>query len=110
MYHKKCSFLTIFYKVYLLIIGIIETNHTHVNKTGPMQDKYTQLDLVKLLYMETSAADTLDMYEELEKNEALASDFEALKAARDLLPDVLFSPSTRTIQSILGYSDQHTLV
>ncbi len=69
-----------------------------------MDQKFTKNHLLKFIYKETNAAETLAI------NEALNSDFELLEKYHDLLqgyhqlPKVKFNPSDAALQRIMRHS------
>lgn len=69
-----------------------------------MKQNFTHQDLVKLLYNETTASETLAVKEALHADPALNREFEALTQARQQLPAVSFRPSRATVRRILNYS------
>ena len=75
-----------------------------------MQQKFTPEDLVRFLYRETPASETLAIHDALHDDEALAATFDELVEGFQQLPRVQFSPSSKAINRILMYSDQETLV
>lgn len=76
----------------------------------PMQKDFTLEDLVSLLYNEPDASTRMSMYEALEAQPALLSEFQQLSEAKQQLPKVTFSPSDNTIKEILAYGEHRTLV
>ncbi|MEM9886580.1 MAG: hypothetical protein AAF849_11870 [Bacteroidota bacterium] len=75
-----------------------------------MQNNFTIEDLVLLLYRETDVSTSLKLYEALESQPALLEEFKQLSRAKQHLPKASFSPSNRSINKILDYSEYHTLV
>lgn len=75
-----------------------------------MQQKFTYNDLVRFLYRETDASETLAIGEALHEDRELAVAYEELAIGYQQLPKVQFRPAKRTIQRILTYSDQETFV
>lgn len=76
----------------------------------PMQNNFTIEDLVLLLYKETDASKSLAIFEALQEQPELLAEFEQLSQAKALLPKVHFSPSDKSIDKILNYSEHRTLV
>ncbi len=74
-----------------------------------MEQNFTPNHLVKYLYRETTASETLAINEALNENFGLREEFEGLFQAYQQLPKVTFSPSNSAIQRILGYSQRRTL-
>lgn len=69
-----------------------------------MKHNFTHQDLVKLLYNETTASETLAVKEALHSDPVLAREFHSLAQARQQLPSVSFQPSRSTVKRILNYS------
>jgi anti-sigma factor RsiW len=69
-----------------------------------MKQNFTHQDLLKLLYNETTASETLAVNEGLHSDPALKREFQALVQARQQLPAVSFRPSRSTVRRILNYS------
>ncbi|MCB0665476.1 MAG: hypothetical protein KDC80_06625 [Saprospiraceae bacterium] len=69
-----------------------------------MTQNYTLNDLVRLVYHETSAGREKEIREEMAFDFELAEEYEMLKKAVRELPKVTFSPSRKSIDSILDYS------
>ncbi len=74
-----------------------------------MEQNFTPNHLVKYLYRETTASETLAINEALNENFGLREEFEGLFQAYQQLPRVTFRPSNGAIQRILGYSQRRTL-
>ena len=74
-----------------------------------MKQNFTQNDLVRFIYKETSASETLAIGELLNENDELYNQYENLLEGYLELPKVQFSPSFSTIQKVLGYNEQTTL-
>lgn len=72
-----------------------------------MEQKITQNDLIRYIYKETSAAETLAINEALNEDLELQNEHQDLIHAQQQLPKVTFNPSSDTIQNILRYS-RHT--
>ncbi|HOY15717.1 MAG TPA: hypothetical protein PLC89_00425 [Haliscomenobacter sp.] len=64
--------------------------------------------LVKYLYQETSAAETLAVSEALQENVLLREEYLDLRKAYDQLPKVKFNAKPSTLQNILQYSKRST--
>ncbi|MCB0685480.1 MAG: hypothetical protein KDC53_03110 [Saprospiraceae bacterium] len=69
-----------------------------------MTQNYTLNDLVRLVYHETSLRQEEELLEEISYDFELAEEYEMLKNASRELPKVTFSPSKKTLDSILDYS------
>jgi len=65
----------------------------------------TQNDLIRFLYKETNASETIAIGEALCENPVLAEQYEELQIGYNMLPKAKFSPSSSAIQNILGYSE-----
>ena len=74
-----------------------------------MELDFTQNFLIKYLYKETSASETLAIEEALFLNSKLNEEYQGLLKAYRQLPKVKFSPTSSTIQQILGYSERTAL-
>lgn len=70
-----------------------------------MKHKFTSNDLIRFLYKETSVAETMGIAESLSDDQLLLEEYQALKNNFQQLPKAKFSPSQRTIQNILRYSE-----
>lgn len=75
-----------------------------------MQENFTTEDLVRFIYQETDASETLAINEALEADEALYTAYENLMDGFQALPKVQFRPSEATLDSVLDYSRHATLV
>lgn len=71
-----------------------------------MKKNFTTNQLIRFLYRETTASDTLAIREELQSDLTLREEFDALNSAYRQLPKVTFSPTGRSIQNILRYSEK----
>ena len=74
-----------------------------------MKQSFTPNHLIQYLYNETTASETLAINEALNEDQALLEEFKSLHEGYQQLPKVKFSPSSSTIQDILGYSERTTL-
>jgi hypothetical protein len=75
-----------------------------------MEVKFTQECLVRLIYKETSATETLHLFKAMDTNPELLADYERLMEAYLYLPKVKFSVSPSTKRKVMAYSEQGTLV
>lgn len=75
-----------------------------------MQENFTIEDLVRFIYHETSASETMAINEALETDSDLYAEYENLMEGFQKMPRVQFSPSNDTLDSILNYSKHTTLV
>jgi hypothetical protein len=74
-----------------------------------MEQTFTQSSLIKYLYQETSAAETIAIREALQDDILLREKYEELRRAYEQLPGVKFSPKQATLQKILEYSKSSAL-
>ncbi len=70
---------------------------------------YTSEDLLRFIYKETSAKESIDMAAALEKDYRLKEEYNMLKESISILPKVTFSPSRNSLKRILNYSATTTL-
>ena len=70
-----------------------------------MKHRFTPNDLIRFIYKETSVAETMGISEALSEDRQLFEEYESLKGSYRKLPKAKFSPSNRTIQNILRYSE-----
>jgi len=70
-----------------------------------MKQKFTQNDLVKYIYRETSATENLAIREALNSDNDLFGSYEQLLQGYQQFPKATFSPSPAAIQNILKYSE-----
>jgi len=75
-----------------------------VNKTLSMKHEFTQLQLTRLVYGETTKAETDLLLELISSVPQIAETYGALKAGKDALGTIPMLPSSRTINRILAYS------
>ncbi len=69
-----------------------------------IQNTYTSEDLLRFIYKETSARESIQMASAISRNYSLKEEYKMLKETIQELPKVTFSPSTNTIKNILGHS------
>lgn len=69
-----------------------------------MESNYTVNNLIQLIYGECEIFQRLETEYAIENSEALKLEYYNLKNGFKLLPKVKFSPSSRTIDSILDYA------
>ncbi len=74
-----------------------------------MKQKFTPNHLIKYLYKETSAVETLAISEALREDDHLFERYQELLFSFQQLPKVKFNPSPTAIQNILQYSQQTTV-
>ena len=70
-----------------------------------MKHLCTQDDLIRFIYKETNASETIAISEALCENPVLVEQYEDLLTGYQMLPKAKFSPSSSAIQNILGYSE-----
>ena len=71
-----------------------------------MQQPFTPDHLLRYIYKETSAAETLAIDAALNQDDELWAAYESLHDGYRQLPKVKFSPSRKAIQNILAYSER----
>ncbi len=71
-----------------------------------MKKKFTQNLLVRYIYKETTAAESITVANALYEDRRLYEQHQELLESKRQLPDVNFSPSSSAIQNILRYSEQ----
>lgn len=71
-----------------------------------MKQRFTPNSLVKYLYTETSASETLAIQEALREDEALRREYQELRRAYRQLPKVTFHPAKSTLEAIRNYNKQ----
>lgn len=69
-----------------------------------MDQAFTQDMLIKYLYQETSAVETLAVRKALQENVLLREEYNDLRKAYEQLPKVKFNAKGSTLQNILQYS------
>jgi hypothetical protein len=74
-----------------------------------MEQYYTQLDLIRYIYRETSATETLEIAQALKEDPLLMEEYRELYEGYLLLPKAKFSPKPNALQNILRYSEQTAL-
>lgn len=74
-----------------------------------MEKSLTQLDLVRFIYKETSASETIKIAESLSDNPLLMEEYEELFDGYQQLPKAKFSPRPSSLNKILRYSEQTAL-
>ncbi|MFK7933016.1 MAG: hypothetical protein AB8G22_05860 [Saprospiraceae bacterium] len=71
-----------------------------------MMQKFTPNDLIRFIYKETSASETLAIMDALVVDEQLATAYEDLTKGFSQFPKVTFAPKASSISNILNYSRQ----
>jgi len=74
-----------------------------------MNKEFTSNDLVRFIYKETSAAETLAIAEAITDDARLNEEYQDLRSGYLGLFKASFSPSKNVIKNILGYSEQTAL-
>ena len=74
-----------------------------------MEQNFTQNQLIRFIYKESDAAETIRIAEALSSDPVLAQEHEELLEAMDQLPQVQFTPSEDSIRTILQYSEMSAL-
>ena len=69
-----------------------------------MAQSYTQNDLLRFIYKETSIAEYFEIDHALENDHVLRREYEKLKKAYNALPRVQFYPSQKVLNKVLWYS------
>lgn len=73
----------------------------------PMIKTFTQDDLIRFLYRETTEEENHELTRALKQDAELALQFNELKATIQKLDDAQEEPSQKVIDSILNYSRSH---
>ena len=71
-----------------------------------MKHNYTQNDLIRFLYKETNASETIAIGEALTEDYLLFEQYQELLEGYQQLPKARFAPSSSAIQNILAYSEE----
>ena len=74
-----------------------------------MKQYFTQLDLIRFIYRETTASETIAIAEAISQDPLLAEEYEELFEGYQLLPRAQFSPKPSTLETILHHSEQTAL-
>jgi len=74
-----------------------------------MKQTFTNNDLVRFIYKETSTIKTLAIREALTVDADLFEDYQALMSSYMELPKATFAPTRSALQHILKYSAQATV-
>ncbi len=74
-----------------------------------MEQYFTQLDLIRYIYRETSKAEGLEIAEALSEDALLLEEYRELYQGYLQLPKAKFSPKPSALQGILRYSEQTAL-
>lgn len=69
-----------------------------------MKKDFTQLQLTRLIYGETTKAETDLLLELVDTVPQIANTLEVLKKGKEMLGTERFSPSQKVINALLGYS------
>ena len=68
-----------------------------------MEQNYTELNLLQLIYGECDIFERLEMEHQLEESLCLRNNYDELYRSYQELPKVKFSPTTGTIANIIHY-------
>lgn len=71
-----------------------------------MKQNFTNNDLVKFIYKETSITESLAISEALLVDSSLFNDYQTLISGYIELPKVTFAPANFVLQNILSYSSK----
>lgn len=71
-----------------------------------MQQPFTPDHLIRFIYKETSAAETIAIDNALQQDDALWAEYQSLKQGYNQLPKAKFSPSKKALKNILAYSER----
>lgn len=71
-----------------------------------MKQHFTNNDLIRFIYKETSASESLAITEALNEDPILFDEYEELYHTYLQLPKAKFSPAPSSLQNILRYSEQ----
>jgi len=69
----------------------------------PMQQTFTQNDLLKYLYAETDIIQSFMIEQQIGFDYELKEDYDTLKQSKDLLSGISLSPSKASVDFILAY-------
>ena len=72
-----------------------------------MEQTYTDLTMIRLIYGETDIVERLEIEDAIENNSNLRNVFQKLYYSYKSLPKVLFRPSKMVVESILNYSNAY---
>jgi len=71
-----------------------------------MKHAYTEEHLIRFMYKECDIFEKLEIEFAMEDDSTLLDSYHSLLETRQLLPGVLFSPSKKTINKVLAYSNE----
>jgi len=74
-----------------------------------MKQDFTQQHLLKYIYKETTATETLEIREALNSDWNLNEEYQEMLLAYRQLPKVTFNPSSSSIENILRYSQSNAV-
>ncbi len=69
-----------------------------------MNNTFTSKDLIRFIYKETSAKESIEIAEAIHEDWRLKEEYNLLLEAKKELPKVSFSPSNDVVSSILKHS------
>jgi len=71
-----------------------------------MKQTFTNNDLIKFIYKETTVFETLEIQNALTEDATLFDNYQTLMSGYMELPKVTFAPTKSALQNILNYSKQ----
>jgi hypothetical protein len=74
-----------------------------------MAQNFTQLDIIRCLYKETSAWETINLMEAMKADVLLLEEYQELESACRQLPKAKFNVRPSVLESIRNYSEQTAL-
>ena len=69
-----------------------------------MEQTFTNNDLIRFIYKETSLFETLEIEHALTEDATLLEEYQSLMSGYMELPKATFAPSNQALQNILKYS------
>ncbi len=70
-----------------------------------MEQNFTQLDILRFIYKETSPGETYDLRESLKMDSLLLEEYQELESAYRQLPKAKFNPRPSVLDRIRKYSE-----
>jgi hypothetical protein len=74
-----------------------------------MKQNFTQLDIIRIIYKETSPAETYNLKEAINSDTLLLEEYQELAAAYRQMPKAKFNVRPSVLDSIKKYSEQTAL-
>ena len=74
-----------------------------------MEQTYTDLTLIRLIYGETGIAERFEIEDAIENNFNLQTAFQRLYLAYKSLPKVLFRPHNNVVKKIMDFSNSYSV-